>query len=95
MFGTLKKWYKNHREAMASVTDQEVISLALENNGRLTSAVLMAHSSLSKNQAGMKLNAMHGRGIFRMDYDMKEWINVYVLTEYETLRELMDRDQMA
>ena len=81
LFSYFRNAIRKHRETMRSVTQNEIIAIALENGGKITSAALATRTPLSVYQASMKLQSMYG--VFRTKYDYKHQSNVFVLKKPE------------
>jgi len=64
-----KEYFKKQREIYRSVSEQDVIIMALENENKITAASLSTHTPLSHMQASRKLQAMSTKGILQMKYD--------------------------
>lgn len=73
------KSFKENRKVAKSFPDEEVIRLALENQGRITIQLLSFRTKLTVAQARWKLYGMNARGIFKTDYDYKDYTTLYVL----------------
>lgn len=83
LFSNIRKAYQEHRRKMKSVTTNQVIAIALENQGKITKAVLSTRTQLSVRQAGMKLQGLHNQGVFSVKYTMKDNSYTYVLKKPE------------
>ena len=83
MFKALKNYIKKQREALSSVSQQEIISLAQETEGQLTATALAAKTQLSIGQARLKLGTLANQGLFKTKYDFNDNVTVYYLKKPE------------
>ncbi len=88
MFKGLKNYIKKQKEALASVSQQDVIALAQETAGQLTASVLASKTPLSITQARIKLGTLANQGVFKTKYDYRENITVYHLKKPELFGEI-------
>ncbi|RMG23834.1 MAG: hypothetical protein D6730_13715 [Bacteroidetes bacterium] len=84
----LFSFIRNHRKKMKSVTAKQVIAIALQNDGKITPAVLAAHTPLRIWQASMKLQGLHGQGVFATKYDYRDNSYTFVLKKPELYKNL-------
>ena len=82
------KSFRNFQKKVKAFPDEQVIALALENQGKITAQILSYRSTLTLGQARWKLNGMNTRGIFKQTYDYKDYITVFELKNKELYQNL-------
>lgn len=89
IFKKVKNSYNKHREVMRSLSDDDVLMIARENNGRLTTCALSRQTNLSYIQASIKLQMLYYRGYFKINYNaMGSQIMVLKSSEQKRLAQM-------
>ncbi|HAS43269.1 MAG TPA: hypothetical protein DCS93_22505 [Microscillaceae bacterium] len=68
IFKKIKGAYQKHQEVMRSLSDEDILTIARDNNGRLTACSLARQTPLTYIQASIKLQILYNKGYFKIHY---------------------------
>jgi len=68
IFKKIKNAYQKHQEVMQSLSEEDILIIARDNNGRLTAHSLARQTPLTYIQASIKLQTLYNKGYFKIHY---------------------------
>ncbi|WP_299461478.1 hypothetical protein [uncultured Microscilla sp.] len=79
VFRKIKEAYKRHQEAMHSMSDDDILTIINDNNGRITATDLARQTVLTYIQASLKLQSLYDKGYLKITYSSTGLTQIMVL----------------
>lgn len=82
MLKKIKESYQKYKEALQSISEDELVNIIRENNGRITATGLAHQTSLTYLQASIKLQGLYDKGYLKITYSSNGLTQIMVLKEH-------------
>ncbi|EAY30628.1 hypothetical protein [Microscilla marina] len=79
IFRKVKEVYKRHQKAMHSMSDDDILTIIRNNNGRITATGLARQTVLTYIQASLKLQSLYDKGYLKITYSNSGMTQIMVL----------------